>query len=252
MVVDDLVLLDPSEMRREVGGGPFRADPPTRGWGGIPTTADPHAALEGADLVVVQLRIGGQAARPPTRPRGLRMPGSRDHRAPVGSPRPCAPCPSSRGQPRRWRPRPIRAPGWSTSPTRGDRHPGAPRRGPPRRGPVQRGDLGPATARALSRRRPRRGRGRTCGAEPTWIRSARVRRWRRRRGAGRTGWMNSSSASDPSSSSKVASGSPVAPSPRLPPTTCTTTTNTMPRWPSSGSRGSVPGQCRGGVGDDAA
>ena len=35
-----------------------------RGWRGtFWTTADPHAALEGADFVVVQLRIGGQAAR---------------------------------------------------------------------------------------------------------------------------------------------------------------------------------------------
>ena len=35
-----------------------------RGWAGtFSTTADPHAALEGADFVVVQLRIGGQAAR---------------------------------------------------------------------------------------------------------------------------------------------------------------------------------------------
>ena len=64
MVVDDLVLLDPSDERREVVGGLSERILRTRGWGGtFATTADPHAALEGADFVVVQLRIGGQAAR---------------------------------------------------------------------------------------------------------------------------------------------------------------------------------------------
>jgi 6-phospho-beta-glucosidase len=64
MVVDDLVLLDPDEARREAVGGLSERILRTRGWGGtFSTTADRHAALEGADFVVVQLRIGGQAAR---------------------------------------------------------------------------------------------------------------------------------------------------------------------------------------------
>ena len=64
MVVDDLVLLDPSEERRQVVGGLSERILRTRGWQGtFATTADPHEALEGADFVVVQLRIGGQAAR---------------------------------------------------------------------------------------------------------------------------------------------------------------------------------------------
>ena len=64
IVVDDLVLLDPSDVRREVVGGLSERILRTRGWGGrFWTTADVHAALEGADFVVVQLRIGGQAAR---------------------------------------------------------------------------------------------------------------------------------------------------------------------------------------------
>ena len=64
IVVDDLVLLDPSDVRREVVGGLSERILRPRGWGGtFWTTADPHAALEGADFVVVQLRIGGQAAR---------------------------------------------------------------------------------------------------------------------------------------------------------------------------------------------
>ncbi len=64
MVVDDLVLLDPSDLRRDVVGGLSERILRARGWNGsFWTTADPHAALEGADFVVVQLRIGGQAAR---------------------------------------------------------------------------------------------------------------------------------------------------------------------------------------------
>ena len=64
MVVDDLVLLDPSDERREVVGGLSERILRERGWSGtFATTTDPHAALEGADFVVVQLRIGGQAAR---------------------------------------------------------------------------------------------------------------------------------------------------------------------------------------------
>jgi 6-phospho-beta-glucosidase len=64
MVVDELVLLDPDEHRREVVGGLSQRILRARGWAGaFSTTADPDAALEGADFVVVQLRIGGQAAR---------------------------------------------------------------------------------------------------------------------------------------------------------------------------------------------
>jgi 6-phospho-beta-glucosidase len=64
MKVDDLVLLDPDEGRREAVGGLSERILRTRGWHGtFSTTSDRDAALEGADFVVVQLRIGGQAAR---------------------------------------------------------------------------------------------------------------------------------------------------------------------------------------------
>ena len=64
MVVDDLVLLDPSEERRDAVGGLSERILRARGWGGaFGTTGDRDQALEGADFVVVQLRIGGQAAR---------------------------------------------------------------------------------------------------------------------------------------------------------------------------------------------
>ena len=53
-----------ARLRREVVGGLSERILRARGWNGtFSTTDDPHAALEGADFVVVQLRIGGQAAR---------------------------------------------------------------------------------------------------------------------------------------------------------------------------------------------
>ena len=64
MVVDDLVLLDPSDVRRQAVGGLSERILRARGWRGtFTTTAERDEALEGADFVVVQLRIGGQAAR---------------------------------------------------------------------------------------------------------------------------------------------------------------------------------------------
>jgi 6-phospho-beta-glucosidase len=64
MVIDDLVLLDPDAARRLAVGGLSERILRTRGWAGtFSTTDDRHEALEGADFVVVQLRIGGQAAR---------------------------------------------------------------------------------------------------------------------------------------------------------------------------------------------
>jgi 6-phospho-beta-glucosidase len=64
LAVDDLMLLDPDARRREVVGSLSERILRHRGWAGrFATSADPHEALEGADFVVVQLRIGGQAAR---------------------------------------------------------------------------------------------------------------------------------------------------------------------------------------------
>jgi 6-phospho-beta-glucosidase len=64
MVIDDLVLLDPDEDRRTAVGGLSERILRQRGWAGtFSTTDDRHAALEGVDFVVVQLRIGGQSAR---------------------------------------------------------------------------------------------------------------------------------------------------------------------------------------------
>ena len=130
-----------------------------RGWvGTFSTTADPHAALEGADFVVVQLRIGGQAARhvDETLPVGYGCLGQETvgarglgqgaaHRADRAR--------AGRGDGGPCQPR--RVVGRLHQPGR-DRDPGAARRRPPRRGPVQRRHLGPAADRALSRGRPRR------------------------------------------------------------------------------------------------
>src|SRR5439155_6550493 len=62
--VDELVLLDIDPERLEVVGGLAGRILAKRGWPGrLTMTLDREAAIEGADFVVVQLRIGGQAAR---------------------------------------------------------------------------------------------------------------------------------------------------------------------------------------------
>lgn len=62
--VDELVLLDPDLQRLEVVGALSERILRRRGWTGrFATTGDRDAALDGADFVVVQLRVGGQQAR---------------------------------------------------------------------------------------------------------------------------------------------------------------------------------------------
>ncbi len=64
LVVDELVLLDPDDERLGPVGGLSERILRRRGWEGrFTTTADQDRALEGADFVVVQLRVGGQRAR---------------------------------------------------------------------------------------------------------------------------------------------------------------------------------------------
>ena len=64
MVVDELVLLDPDRDRLEVVGGLAERMLRRRGWAGdLVTTDDRQRAIDGADFVIVQLRVGGQAAR---------------------------------------------------------------------------------------------------------------------------------------------------------------------------------------------
>jgi 6-phospho-beta-glucosidase len=64
IVVDELVLLDPDEGRRRVVGGLAERILRHRGWSGrLETTDDRARAIDGADFVVVQLRVGGQSAR---------------------------------------------------------------------------------------------------------------------------------------------------------------------------------------------
>ena len=62
--VDELVLLDPDPDRVEVVGGLARRMLDRLEWPGrLILTPNTDAALDGADFVVVQLRVGGQAAR---------------------------------------------------------------------------------------------------------------------------------------------------------------------------------------------
>jgi 6-phospho-beta-glucosidase len=62
--VDELVLLDTDSMRREVVGGLAGRMLRRLEWPGrLVVTDDRDAALDGADFVLLQLRVGGQAAR---------------------------------------------------------------------------------------------------------------------------------------------------------------------------------------------
>ncbi|MEU5598255.1 6-phospho-beta-glucosidase [Streptomyces sp. NPDC020298] len=62
--IEELVLVDPAADRLELVGGLARRIFAKQGHTGrIVTTADLDAAVEGADAVLLQLRIGGQAAR---------------------------------------------------------------------------------------------------------------------------------------------------------------------------------------------
>jgi 6-phospho-beta-glucosidase len=64
IVVDELVLLDPDPDRLEAVGGLAQRILRRHGWAGdLVTTDDRARAVDGADFVIVQLRIGGQAAR---------------------------------------------------------------------------------------------------------------------------------------------------------------------------------------------
>lgn len=62
--VEELVLVDPAPERLELVGGLARRIFAKQGHGGrIVTTDDLDAGVEGADAVLLQLRVGGQAAR---------------------------------------------------------------------------------------------------------------------------------------------------------------------------------------------
>ena len=62
--IDELVLLDIDPERLEVVGGLARRMLDRLGWTGrVTLTGDRDAALDGADFVLLQLRVGGQAAR---------------------------------------------------------------------------------------------------------------------------------------------------------------------------------------------
>ena len=64
LVVDELVLLDPDINRLEAVGGLAGRILAAQGWqGSLVVTDDRRRAIDGADFVVVQLRVGGQSAR---------------------------------------------------------------------------------------------------------------------------------------------------------------------------------------------
>ncbi|MET9824251.1 6-phospho-beta-glucosidase [Streptomyces sp. NPDC006349] len=62
--VEELILVDPAADRLELVGGLARRIFARQGHGGrVVTTSDLDAAVDGADAVLLQLRVGGQAAR---------------------------------------------------------------------------------------------------------------------------------------------------------------------------------------------
>jgi 6-phospho-beta-glucosidase len=62
--IDDLVLLDPDPERLEIVGGLAGRILRRQGWHGrLTLTGDQSAALDGASFTLIQLRVGGQAAR---------------------------------------------------------------------------------------------------------------------------------------------------------------------------------------------
>ena len=64
LVIDELVLVDPDLDRLNVVGGMAARMLRRRGWAGdLVTTDDRRRGIDGADFVIIQLRVGGQAAR---------------------------------------------------------------------------------------------------------------------------------------------------------------------------------------------
>ena len=156
MPIDELVLLDVDPERLEIVGGLAQRMLDRLDWtGGSCCTLDRDEALDGADFVLIQLRVGGQAARlvdetlPPqfgvigqeTTGRGRLRQGAADRARSSSS---IAEETARRAAPGAW----IVD---FTNPV-GHRQPGADRRGPSGDRAVQRGDRHPAPAGRAVRR----------------------------------------------------------------------------------------------------
>lgn len=124
--IEELVLVDPAADRLELVGGLARRIFAKQGHPGrIVTTSDLDAGVADADAVLLQLRVGGQAARnqDETWPLECGCVGQETTGAAWASPRRCAPCRSSWTSPS-GSAGPTRTPGSSTSPTRSASSPG--------------------------------------------------------------------------------------------------------------------------------
>ena len=107
--IDELVLLDPDPERLEIVGGLAGRMLDRLAWPGrLTLTGDTDAAIDGASFVLVQLRVGGQAARlvDETLPRrsarsARRRPAPAASRRRFARCRSCSTWPSARGAPRR-------------------------------------------------------------------------------------------------------------------------------------------------------
>ena len=204
LVVDELVLLDPDTDRLEAVGGLAGRILRQRGWAGdLVTTDDRRRAIDGADFVVVQLRVGGQAARhtDETLPIGYGCLGQ-ETTGPGGLAKALRTVPlvleiaEETADPGR-----RRGLGGGLHQSGRHRDPGPGRRGAPGGRAVQRGHPRPAPHRPLSRGRPRYRRARARGAEPSDLGPV------GHASTESTGCPSCSTASAPSSSSRAGSPS---------------------------------------------
>ncbi len=180
--VDELALLDVDADRLQIVGGLAGRMLERAGYGGrLVLTGDRDEAIDGAAFVIVQLRVGGQAARlldetipvrfgcvgQETTGTGRLREGPADRARRAGARRARRSPRGTRGVVRR-----LHQPD-------GARDPGAPGRGASRARPVQRRDQPPAGVRRAVRGRPRPRRARARRAQPPLVGASRPRRRRR-------------------------------------------------------------------------
>ena len=233
VAVDEIALLDIDPERLAIVGGLAERMLARQGWAGrVLQTTDRDAAIDGADFVLVQLRVGGQRARlgDETMPPRFGLIGQET--VGVGGFAKAlrtVPVVLELAEAVARRSRAGRLDRRLHEPRR-DRHPGPARCRPPEHRPVQRRDRVPAPLRRPVRRRAGAGRARAGRAQPPHLDPGGPGRRRRSpRGApGRWG-----RALRPTSTSRPSGSSPTGRSRR---TTCATTMTRRESWPRRGPR----------------
>src|SRR5215211_2029559 len=124
--VEELALTDPAAERLAVVSGVSQRILARHGYRGrVTSTTNADEALADASVVLIQLRVGGQAARAVDEAFPLQCGCvGQESTGPGGSQRPCGRCRSSETSPTGYRGSPPRTPGLSISPTRWASSPG--------------------------------------------------------------------------------------------------------------------------------